>query len=486
MSRLKPIAAPLAAAIALRMAVLLLAWAVAPHQPQFREPDSVGYLRAAGELVKTGRFSTADEPELERTPGYPLLLTPGVVLEHVEAVTIALQMALSCLTVWLVFQMALVVYSPIPTRSVSEETRGSISLALRLGVTAAWFCALEPVSIIYTSKLLTETLFTTLLAAALWCLARYCAAQCWRDLLLAAAGLAAATYVRPISYYLPLWIAPVLFLALGRSKSGAVGTAHQESHGARCSAYEPRRPRRAIQAAAFVALSMALVGAWQIRNWYAAGYAGFAAIADVNLYYYEALGVIAEQKGVPPSEWDAFQVAAGQSNPAAYLARHPAQRDWPPARRYVFLRREAVRIIRGDPWCWLRLHLRGVGHTLFDSGRNAWLGFLGLESTSKGAAAAPGTFRERLIAALRERPLVLAIHSLLAGTLFTYLGLALLGLIAWRPRTPAMIVLLAAGFYLLMLSGGAAGYHRFRLPLVPIISLFAAAGFTALRQRLGR
>lgn len=237
---------------------------------------------------------------------------------------------------------------------------------------------------------------------------------------------------------------------------------------------------------AFVALSMSLVAAWQIRNWLTTGYAGFAAIADVNLYYYEALPIVAEQRGIPPSDWDRFQIESGQNNPAAYVARHPEQRDWSPARRYAFLRREALRIIREHPWQWLRLHLRGMSHTLFDSGRNAWLGFFGLEGTSKDAAALPGTFRQRLTDAFRERPLALAIHGLMAGTLCIYLALALLGLVARRPWTPAILVLLAVGCYFLLLSGGAAGYHRFRLPLVPIISLFAAAGFTALRQRIRR
>ena len=237
---------------------------------------------------------------------------------------------------------------------------------------------------------------------------------------------------------------------------------------------------------AFVALSMTLVAAWQIRNRLTAGYTGFAAIADVNLYYYEALPIVAEQRGIPPSDWDRFQIESGQNNPAAYLAHHPEQRDWSPARRYAFLRRESVRIIREHPWQWLRLHLRGTRHTLFDSGRNAWLGFFGLGGTSKDAAALPGTFHERLTAALNERPLALAIHGLLAGTLFVYLAISLLGLVARRPWTPAIVVLLAVGCYFLLLSGGAAGYHRFRLPLVPIISLFAAAGFTVLRRRSRR
>ncbi|HQU47052.1 MAG TPA: glycosyltransferase family 39 protein, partial [Pirellulales bacterium] len=336
-----------------------------------------------------------------------------------------------------------------------------------IAIAAAWFCACEPVSMIYASKLLSETLFTTLLIAALWFISRYCTWQRWSDVLLAAAAVAAATYVRPITYFLPACLAPVLLVVLWRR--------------------DGRQRRRTVQAVAFFSLSMGLMALWQFRNWSEARYAGFAAVADVNLYYYEALPVVAERRGIPRGQWDEFQVAAGENNPAAYFERHPEQRDWPAAERYAFLRREAWRIIRGDPWRWVRLHLSGVVHTLCDSGRNAWVAFFRLADTSKIVAAQPRPLAERFITALKQRPLVLVIHGLLTITLLAYLGLALVGLVA-RPMPAPLLLLLAVGLYLLLLPGGAAGYHRFRVPLVPIISLFAAAGWfwLAARCRLGR
>ncbi|HVA50343.1 MAG TPA: glycosyltransferase family 39 protein [Pirellulales bacterium] len=449
MPRARSIATVLTAAALVRVAVPLIALAVARPEPQFREPDSGGYLQAAEQLLETGRLGTCDEPEIKRTPGYPLLLVPGLAVGHVEMVTVALQIALACATVWLVYQTATLVYQ-----------RDDIALA------AAWLCACEPVSMIYASKLLSETLFTTLLTAALWFITRYCAWQRWRDVLLAAAVVAAATYVRPITYFLPVCLAPALLVALGRR--------------------DGRAWRRTAQAVAFFALSVWLMAFWQVRNWSEARYTGFAAIADVNLYYYEALPVVAERDGIPPSQWDKFQVAAGESNPAAYLQRHPEQRDWPVAERYAFLRREAWRIIRGDPWRWARLHFGGVAHTLGDSGRNAWVAFFRLADTSKDVAVKPGTLIDRFVTALKQRPLVLVIHGLLATTLLVYLGLASVGLVAVPARTPALLLLLAVGAYLLLLSGGAAGYHRFRLPLVPLISLLAGAGWCWMVARCRR
>ena len=74
---------------------------------------------------------------------------------------------------------------------------------------------------------------------------------------------------------------------------------------------------------------------------------------------------------------------------------------------------------------------------------------------------------------------------LLAAVLFTYLSLALIGLI--RGAHPAAILMMVGiAAYLLLLSGGDAGYHRFRMPLTPVICLLAAEGYGWLLICLGR
>ena len=57
----------------------------------FYAPDSGNYVKLAQTLSETGRFEKQGEPELVRTPGYPLFLVPGVIIGHVEGVTIVLQ-----------------------------------------------------------------------------------------------------------------------------------------------------------------------------------------------------------------------------------------------------------------------------------------------------------------------------------------------------------------------------------------------------------
>lgn len=432
----------LAVAIGLRLAVPLLGWALAPA-PLWHEPDTAGYLTAAEQLVHTGSLGTDERPEIVRTPGYPLLLAIGVAFEHVNAVTIALQIVLSCLTVWLVYAAALSMF----------ERR-------QIALLSAWFCACEPLSILYASKLLSETLFTTLVAAAMWLLAKDARRPAWLMLLAAALLMAAAAFVRPIAYFLPGWLAILLIFA----------------------GWPGLRWRSLARSAAFYAVAMLPLAAWQVRNFRLAGYASFSAISDINLYYYEAVPVFAAERGLNPRELPALQAELGFHDDAAYLRRHPDQRSWSPAERFAWLRSEAGRVLRAHPVTAFRVHSAGILHTLTDSGRNAYTHFFGLEHDSRQARPPPQSIVERFVAAVRHKPLVVLIHGLLAVTLVVYLGLALAGLATSAVRrSPATWPALAIGIYLLSMSGGPAGYHRFRLPLVPVISLLAANGWLAAR-----
>ncbi|HWB11584.1 MAG TPA: glycosyltransferase family 39 protein [Pirellulales bacterium] len=440
----KPIVGALAAALVLRVAAPLVALAVATPAPQFREPDSERYLLAAEQLWTAGRLGTPEEPNIVRTPGYPLLLVPGLAARNVDGVTIGLQIVLACATVYFVYRTAIV--------ACGDE---------RAALAAAWLTACDPVSVVYASKLLTESSFATFLSATLWLLARYCVGRRWIDLLAGAALMAAASYIRPIAYFLPVWTGLAILAVLWRG--------------------EANRGRLIAQAAAFVGLAMALLVPWQVRNLIAADYGGFAAISDVNLYYYEALPVRTEPANMAPDEADRIRIEEGEGNEANYLLKHPEQKDWSQAERYRFLRREAMHIIGSDPLRFARLHATGIVNMLTDSGRNGWLSFFRLADTSKPAQPLPvRSLWERLTTALTQQPLVLAVHLLLAAVLALYLVLAAAGLLSSASRTPAMLLILAVAAYLVLLSGGEAAYHRFRVPLVPVICLTAGQGYSLL------
>lgn len=97
--------------LALFLRILFLLWAGDPARYAIR-PDSNSYINPALSLLKNGTFSKnltpPLQPELARTPGYPLFLLPFVSDGrcHVTAVLIT-QAVLGALTVGLLYLMAI-------------------------------------------------------------------------------------------------------------------------------------------------------------------------------------------------------------------------------------------------------------------------------------------------------------------------------------------------------------------------------------------
>lgn len=438
----------LALALAVRTAIAALGWAMAPGGPLVREPDSPSYIRAAEALAETGRFGRPGEPELIRTPGYPLLLTIGIWLGHVDAATIALQIALGCLTAWLVYRIGLAVFE-----------RDDCALA------AALVYACEPLSALYCSKLLSETLFTTLTAAAMLCSLRFLRGQRALDLCASAGLVAGAAFVRPIAYYLPLALVVLYLIWLWKRSES--------------------KTRLLVQMLAFVGLAFGPLLLWQARNYAVAGYARFSAISDVNLYFYQAAGALAAERGAPIRE---VQRELGYGDDNAYFRLHPEQRDWSQTRRFEFLHDEAARIIGEHPGAMLRAHLAGVRDMLTDPGTNAYLHFFRSDESEQRPRATAGdaSIWARLRRAFREKPRMAATHAALCAILFAYYALAICGAIRCRAwRNARLLFVLAITGYLLALSGGPAAYHRFRLPLVPAACLLAGCALAA-HWRMGQ
>ena len=118
-------------AFLLRCVVALMALLSLQDVTVFYAKDTGSYLQPALELVANGAFTTYGMPELFRTPGYPLLLSLGVWLGHVELITIAVQILLGCLTTYLVFLLAHELFSDA-----------------RIAIWSALAFSLEPISII--------------------------------------------------------------------------------------------------------------------------------------------------------------------------------------------------------------------------------------------------------------------------------------------------------------------------------------------------
>ena len=76
-------------AVLVRAAFAIGTWLIMRDPGVFYMTDTGSYVVPARELLARGTFTARGEPELLRTPGYPLFLLPGMWLGHLVTTTIA-------------------------------------------------------------------------------------------------------------------------------------------------------------------------------------------------------------------------------------------------------------------------------------------------------------------------------------------------------------------------------------------------------------
>ena len=434
-------------AFAQRAGLPITAFLVTGRTELFHSADSASYVDVARSLATEGQYARHGVPDAHRPPGYPVLLLPGVILGAVEPITIALQILLGCATVFLVFRIALELFGRADVARV-----------------AALLIALDPVSIRLSSMILSETAFTFVNTLFLLALCTYLRTRSTRDLWRSAAVLAATIYVRPINYFLPALVALALLVEGGASANW----------------------RRAVgHAILLFALAMGLVGAWQVRNAAVAGTTEFSDVAASDLYFYEAASVVAAKERRPFRE---VQREMGFKNPERYFERHPEQRSWTLAERDRFLREEAVRTILGSPLTYAKLHAKAMLRALFDPGAIDLLRALGFYPRSGGML---GVVMDRgiggaLAELAAERPFAFGLTILLSVEVVALLGFAAFGLASRGFVTTGTVALLGVAAYLWVLGGVAFAGPRFRLPLLPVLSIAAGYGILRARELLRR
>ena len=419
----------LALALSLRLIVPLIAYEISGDTSVFHNPDTVEYVLPAKSLLSTGSYSVGGVPEILRTPGYSILLIPGIILGRLTLVTILLQAALSVFTIYLVYRIGLLMWeSP------------------RVAVLAAALYAVEPLSITYASFLFTETFFTTLLTAAIFFLMRNLTFRKWPDLILSGALFAAATYVRPISMFLP-------FLITG----GLIIWAALKEQWSR---------RFLIQAVTLSAVFVMLVVPWQVRNYVETGFFGFSDISDNNLHFSTQAAILSYENGVPFLDQ---QYSMGFTDPDLYFSLHPEQREWSQAQIVQWRRRQGIESILQHPRTYLLLALEAAVWAIRDTAATGYLTLFNVQMDSGwGWRASVGL--KALLATL------LLGYYFFAGTAVVLRGLFKDARITCLTGICAYFILAAAATCI--------GFARFRLPIMPILCALAAYGIATFLQRV--
>ncbi len=454
----KPLLRILAFAFVLRLGLPILAWILHPQNPEiFHAADTDSYIKPAMELATTGKFNGYYDrlPELFRTPGYPLFLLPGVWLGSVEAVTIPLQVVLSCLTGYFIYQTALLLYK-----------RERVAL-LCVGI-----YTIEPLSILFTSKILTETLFSTIFTIFLYYFLRYIDNKKFLDLAIAAVTLVISAYIRPISYYLPI----LIFFGM------MVWIIWQE----------PQKKKLILHTSGFLLISLSLLGIWHWRNQQVANYPAFSSVNAVNLYYWTAPAIEANKTG---RNFNDIQLAMDKNDPKVMCFNQslhgprttPDKITCNKSQVFQAMEKEGGRTIKDNLPRYSLMHLDGIIRTLLGPAVSDYQ--ILFNNPIDFPARTGTTFQDGIFLNLKnmviKAPDLLAMYLILGVISWSFIFLALFGLWGKLPIGGLQLfTILSVGAYFIVVGGGTVGQGRYRHPLMPIVCLVAGYGLSLILDKI--
>ena len=373
-------------------------------------PDSFTYLAPARELLHGHGFVSEPEvPETIRTPVYSLLLVPFLAVTQSQLPVLVVQHLLNAL-------LAAVVYLFVLRRLRSRFA----------AVAAGLIIALDPPTIHYANKVLTETPFTLLLFLSfVWALDQ-------RRPVLNALLCGVLVLLRPVAI---LWFAVLASYFVVRHVAWR-------------------------RVAAFAAIALALPLLWGLRNWAETGVYTISSVSGTNLLFYRAAGALAVDEG---DEFAHGLARAQKELQAEAFARIRSgegvadPRSLDHAVQAKYFSRVALETIRQNKLAFLQVTIRGLLVNLTDSDWDAVMMVSIFDSSIV-----------RLVLGFAEAAVLV---------------LAIIGLVAlWRRDRPlALLTLLTIGYFVLISAGGESE-ARFRVPVMPQIAIAAAAGLEVIRR----
>jgi 4-amino-4-deoxy-L-arabinose transferase-like glycosyltransferase len=416
------------------MSKIVLSVLVMTYHPNgvFESSDSVEYHQLALNLLQHGKFSRSPqapyEPEILRTPAYPMLLAGLYGIFGVQpTIVVFAQITLSAATIFIVFKIATLLFH--------EQT----------GLLTALLLTADPVSAYYTQVLLTETLFTTTVSLSLLLLLHALTEPSkWQWSVGASIGLALSTYIRPTSYYLG-FILPLIFFLMIRP---AIGWR-----------------RAAKPALAFLSLYVVLTGGWQLHNYVQTGSIEFSQIKNQYLFIAKAAAIVAVRDNLNLEE------AQRRLATEHFQSLPPDLRTAPQARLFESQGEYAVAIILEHPALFLWTSLQGMLASLFGPSNLSHL--FGLDNVALRTSLLRGDF-----SGFSRSHWTMAFGSWIYGIAFLiilYLGVLLL-FVRVRLYSHGIVLLIFTILYMLASSSGPEAYSRFRLPIMPTLCVMAAAG----------
>ena len=404
--------------------------------------DSPLYHHLACNMLDHQRFaaSAVAEPDPLRTPIYPAFVA-GIygIFGRIPSAVFIVQILLDTLSCFLLFWTL--------RRLINRK----------VALIAAFFYAIDPYLILFSSALLTETLFVFFLVVTLsilgWILSREGNKRATLGYGLLGFIIGLATLIRPISLYLPVLLVGFLLIAYRKK----LGVALKYS-------------------AALAVVFLLVISPWLIRNYTLFGSASLTYIDSWDLL---ALNVGAMEAGKRHQDMMTTRIELLAEADSLMIADGFRPEDLNLMEKADYWRPLAFRYILRDPVHFAIAHARGTIFVFANLGTSDFAHALHLPSHSVGD---PLNFLDVIHKFFtRKSPTEIFFAALLVPLLLvTYLGLAFGLIIAWRRYDKTFLaVCLLITFYFVAIPG-ALGLVRFKLPALPFFLPFVGIGIAYL------
>lgn len=375
------------------------------------ETDSGEYKLLAQAFLESYFFSPSLflEHTLSRPPGYPFFWWVFGELSNfgINGVLLS-QIGLNVLVLIIVNELGTYFFN---------STAGLVSMFL---------LAVDPVTVIFSLKMLSETLFTFTVVLGFWLFWKGVEQSGLFWIFSSGLMLGLSVLIRPISLYLSVVF--VLFLAFVKNFSIS---------------------KRFMIGLIFLFGYLIGPAVWMARNYSLTEAPVVSTKQGDNLLNYRAAGAIAESKDI--------SFRAGRK-----IARGRAQQylrsDMSIAEKSRIRSEVGVNIILENTTGYFITASKGFGRIILGPGRASMLELLGYSSPTK-----VNTIERFMIVGAQVFILTIIYLVVFAGFVHLFLNKK------WKP----LLILTAIIGYFLVISAGPEAYSRFRVPIIPFIALLA-------------
>lgn len=410
-------------------------------------PDSLTYVAPADSILNQGKYLNQQmQPDIYRTPGYPMFLSFCKIIFKTNWIwaAIIIQLLINIFSV-------VVLYKAIWILSGNLKAACLGSLVAALNLHDIYFCFF----------ILSDSLSQSILLLSVFFLILFFLKEKITHLSFAAFFFSTGTFIRPAGLYLPILLAVVVLLYFSLQKMRGKGV---------------------IYAILLLLIGLLPEFLWQMRNEKATGYSGFSAIQEENLFAYHAAGILAEKNGTSFYQ----EQEKLKNNPE--IGKLTQTMSLQEAQRMI-----AAEIITANVPVYLFLNLKGVGYILLYPGlfdiAQIHPPFRAYIANLKSNLLTPSSLFERVLNFLKVPYSFLTILNLVwlfVILLFTFLGIQRsfnLGM-PWQLNVSLLCVMI----YFLVIHAGPNGfgtYSRFRLSVSMLQAIYIGLFFVPKRKNNG-